>query len=105
MMGRMGARVKKMFRPVLKKGGMPNEGKVIEVFDVLIKTQHRLQLFHLKTGRDYLTLPEVGYLDKMDGLFKRQQEDDGGVYVLDVDKSVYDVREPAYTQVHCLRFE
>jgi len=25
--------------------------------------------------------------------------------VLDVDKSLYDVREPEFTQVHCIRFE
>jgi hypothetical protein len=27
------------------------------------------------------------------------------VYVLDADKSIYDVMDPGYRQVHCLRFE
>ena len=27
------------------------------------------------------------------------------MYVLDLDKSLYDVRDPEYTQVHCIRFE
>ena len=39
-----------MFKKSQSLGGGKNMGKTIEVFDVLVKTTHRLQLFNLKTG-------------------------------------------------------
>jgi hypothetical protein len=44
-------------------------------------------------------------LFNVDGKGKKAEEEADSVYVLDVDKSIYDPREPGYTQVHLLRFE
>jgi hypothetical protein len=79
----------------------------VEVYDVLIKARHkRLQMFHLRSGQDLLTVPDQSdYLERMEKLFKQGSGEEESVYVLEVDKSLYDVREEGFTQVHCLRFE
>jgi len=43
----------------------------------------------------------------MEKLFRGegQQNDNDSVYVLEVDKSLYEMDHPEYTQVHCIRFE
>jgi len=44
-------------------------------------------------------------LFNLDGKQKKTDEESDSVYVLDVDKSVFDPREPSFTQMHLLRFE
>ena len=44
-------------------------------------------------------------LFNLDGKQKKTDEESESVYVLDVDKSVFDPREPGFTQMHLLRFE
>lgn len=40
-------------------------------------------------------------------MFNSSQGDgeSSSVYILEADKSIYDVRDPLYSQIHCLRFE
>lgn len=75
---------------------------------MLIKSNVRLQAFALGEGQDYLV--KNGYLAKMEDALAKQNgsgsnANEESVYVLDVDRSIYDVREEGYSQVHCLRFE
>lgn len=54
-----------------------------------------------------------GYMEKMQKNFDtssslskdEDEKENQSVYVLDADKSVYDVRESEFAQVHCIRFE
>jgi hypothetical protein len=49
----------------------PHAGKVIEVYDVIIKSPKRLQCFKLSERRDMLTIPsESDYYDRMEVLFR-----------------------------------
>lgn len=80
--------------------------KLIEVFDVIIKSKCRLSLFHLNSGQEYICNPEVSdYLKRMDLKFITSQNAEDSVYVMDIDKSLYDPRNAEFVQVHCFRFE
>jgi hypothetical protein len=74
-------------------------------------------MFDLKRGGDYL-LTQTDYLNRMLTMFNpdhasthalddesKEGSNNRSVYVLDIDKALYDVNDPRYTQVHCLRFE
>ena len=56
-------------------------------------------------------MPETGYIQKMENLFNvdgktpQNKDENQSVYILDVDKSIYDPRESGFSQVHLLRFE
>jgi len=41
----------------------------------------------------------------LDGKQKKTDEESDSVYVLDVDNSIFDPREPGFIQMHLLRFE
>ena len=94
---RLSGRLRSTFARKAKPSAFPNSGNLIEVYDVLFKTRHkRLQLFHLRSGQDLLTLPEHSdYLERTERMFTSQgEEDSSSVYILDADKSIYDVRDP-----------
>ena len=43
--------------------------------------------------------------ERFNSTLGQKGEDSNQVYVLDVDKSLYDISHPDYLQTHCLRFE
>ena len=46
---------------------------MIEVFDVVVKSKQRLQLFNLDKGVEYISSPELSdYMTKMDHKFNPQ---------------------------------
>lgn len=105
-MKRFAARLRQSISRKKTVADVPNAGKEIEVFDVLIKTKNYLEVFHLKSGSNLLTNPSLSnYMPRMHSKFHSAPTDEDSVYILDVDKSLYDVSEPGFTQVHCLRFE
>ncbi len=73
---------------------------------MLIRTQERLQMFHLQSGTDVLNNPELStYLHSMHFKFGNGAVDPDSVYLMNIDKAIYDINDPAYLQTHCLRFE
>lgn len=51
-------------------------------------------------------MPEQSdYVARTQRMFTSQNEDEGSVYVLEADKAIYDVHDPQYSQIHCIRFE
>ena len=49
---------------------VPNAGKEIEVFDVIIKTKNYLEVFHLKSGTNLLSNPSLSdYMPRMHSKF------------------------------------
>ncbi|CDW77538.1 UNKNOWN [Stylonychia lemnae] len=79
--------------------------KLIEVFDVLIRSKQRLQLFHLQSGKDYMEI--MGYLSKIQNYINDRSviQQDESVYQFQIDPLQYDINNPEFIQTHCLRFE
>lgn len=80
--------------------------KLIEVFDVLVTSKQRLQLFHLDSGSEYICNPNLSdYHQRMHLKFNATHPIDESVYVVQVDKAKYDPAYENYEQIHMLRFE
>ncbi len=87
--------------------GSASDTDLIEVFDVLIKSQRRLQILG-SDGIDILTKDDYKHsLLERDLVNRKAQQDPEQVYDLSegLQPNQYDVEHPDYVQYHCLRFE
>lgn len=70
------------------------------MFDVLISSKQRLQMFHLPSGTDYMTNPKLcSYIPMMEMKFNPNNfaaQNPDSVYQMDVDKRFYDVSDPEF---------
>jgi len=77
---------------------------IIEVFDVIIKSKHRLSMIYAPTKQNYLEY-KTDYKERILKEFTEKEEAKESVYNVDVDKSAYDLNDPEFTQMHLFRFE
>lgn len=90
--------------------GLYETDQVIEVFDVLIESKNRISCIDPETNKDILL--SQSYKDKMKQRFHRVSVD-SNTEPTEVRSSMreyvpackYDLEDPEFRQMHCLRFE
>ena len=71
----------------------------IEVFDVLVRSKLRLQMFDLDFGKDIQLIPSKSdYLSRMEDQMRQDEKDQDSVYLdlQSIDKSLWDLENPDF---------